>query len=139
MVDSAEAWAFVPNPDDPCRECGHSLGRHVFYATDRTPSETLPAAGGALLCPADECHCALRWGTAAEPGAFWPDEDELEASRKFLRTAPPTEHPSGRRALATLKLWRNDPDPQIQAARERAIRRQRELDRDGTPTGEEPA
>jgi hypothetical protein len=124
VVESAEAWAFVPNPDDPCPECRDQLGRHVFYPTDRTPSETLPTACGALLCPEDECHCALRWGTATEPDAFWPGNDELEATRVRLRRVPPSEHPSGRRSLAVLRIWRDDPDPAMQAARERIIREQ---------------
>jgi len=104
MEMSAEAWSFAPNPEDPCTICTHTLGPHVFFATDDAPSEDAPSAGGLLICPLRGCNCVVLWGTATQPDAFVPSADSIARTRQFIQARPADAPPIGQ----TLATWSDD-------------------------------
>ena len=103
---SAEAYSFLADPYDDCPVCGHVNGPHLFHSTDDDPSDVLPTAGGVLICPVDRCTCARPIGTATEPGAFGPSDDDLARVQQFIQRLAAER--GGRRIgpAQTLTTWR---------------------------------
>jgi hypothetical protein len=116
MELSAEAWTFMPDPEQGCPACGHTVGPHLFFATDRSSSDRLPAAGGVLVCPVDGCVCGRPVGTATAPCAYMPGQEDLIGVHHFMQRS---DRPTDGGSVATLALWTDDPDPLVVTARDR--------------------